>query len=267
MLWQATVHALRRMRQNPGYAATSVLTLALTIGGNTAMFTVIRAVLLKPLPYPDSDELVTMPGGATPSRFAEMRTAAHSLAGLGAFSGEETLTLSGRGEPEVLKGARVSASFLPILGAHAMRGRGFRTQEDLPGAPPVVMISAELWQRRFAGDPGIVGQTAAFAGAPYTIVGILPPHFRFPFPDLDVWMTAPLEWPAMPAKSRAMSPFLSMFGRLKPGVGLEQASAELKVIRRRYAMAHPAALDAKARKAVEVIAMKDGLVAGVQSML
>jgi predicted permease len=267
IIWQDTLYALRTMRRKPVFTATTILTLALAIGGTTAMFTVIHAVLLKPLPYPDSDRLVSISGGATPSRFAEMKASAHSFAGIAAFTGEETPTLSGGAEPEVLKGVRVSANFLQILKMEPLRGRAFREQEDSPGAPSVVMISAELWQRRFAEDPDILGKTATLAGTAYTIIGVLPPRFRFPFPDVDVWMTAPSEWPLMPPKSRVMSPFLNIFGRLKPDVNLEQATAEAKVIHHQYAVAHPAMLDAKLKRPLKVTAMKDSLVTDVRSML
>jgi len=266
MIRQDTLYALRTMRKKPAFAATAVVTLAIAIGGNTAMFTVIRAVLLKPLPYPDSSRLVRISGGATPSRFAEMKAAARSFTDLGAFTSEDNLTLSGGAEPEVLRGVRVSASFLRILGVEPMRGRGFFAEEDSPGGAPVVMISAKLWQRRFAGDSQIVGRTATLAETPYTIIGILPRGFQFPFPGVDVWMTAPSEWSLVPSKSRVLSPFLTVFGRLRPGVNLEQANAELKVIRRQYAMAHPTMLDAKP-KTPEVTAMKEQLVANVRSML
>ncbi|MDQ2776370.1 MAG: ABC transporter permease, partial [Acidobacteriota bacterium] len=196
-----------------------------------------------------------------------MRTEARSLAGLGAYTGQESLTLSGRNGPEVLKGVRVSASFLQILGVGPMRGRGFRPREDSPGGTPVAMVSAELWQRRFAADPHIVGRTATLDATPYTIIGVLPPRFQFPFPEVDVWMTAPSEWPLFTPASRALSPFLTIFGRLNPAVTLAQANAEMKVIRGRYAMAHPAMLDAKSKTPVEVIPMKDDLVAKVRSML
>ncbi len=266
-IWQDTLYALRAMRQNPAFAATAVLTLALAIGGNTAMFTVIRAVLLKPLQYRDPDRLVNLSGGATPSRFFEMKAGARSFTGLGATTGEENITLSGAAEPEVLKGARVSASFLRILGVQPMLGRGFRSDEDSPGGAPIAMISSELWQRRFSADPQIAGKTATLASTTYTIIGVLPPRFQFPSPGLDVWMTAPTEWPLMAPKSRLDSPFLSVFGRLKPGVTLEQANAELQVIRRQYALAHPDMLDAKPKSPVEVTPMKDDLVGDVRSML
>ncbi len=266
MVWQDIRYALRTMRKKPAFTATAVVTLALAIGGNTAMFTVIHAVLLQPLPYRDSERLV-ISGGATPARFAQMRDSAHCFTDLGAFTGEEDVTLSGGAEPEVLKAAHISASFLRILGVAPLRGRGFRPEEDSPGSTPVVMISAELWQRRFAGDSEIIGKTATLAATPYIIVGVLPPRFHFPFPGVDVWMTQPSEWPLIPPKSRALSPFLTVFGRLKPGVNLVQANAELRVIERQYVMAHPAMLDAKPNMLGGVAPMKDQLVADARAML
>ena len=266
-IWQDTRYALRMMRKSPAFAAIAILIVALAIAGNTAMFTVIHAVLLQPLQYRDADRLVHISGGATPSRFAEMEAEAHSFTDLGAFTNQENLTVAGGGEPEVLNGVRVSASFLRILGVDPILGRGFLPQEDSRGGTPVAMISAELWQRRFAGDPQIVGKTATLAATAYTIIGVLPSHFRFPYPNVDVWMTAPSEWPAMPPKSRVLSPFLSVFGRLKPGVSLEQADAEVRVLRHQYSMVHPTMLDARTKTPVEVMAMKDDLVRDVRSML
>ncbi len=267
IIWRDAVYALRTMRKNPGFAATAVLTMGVAIGGNTAIFTVIRAVLLKPLPYPDPDRLVDVSGGATPARFSEMRAGAQSFTELGAYTSGENLTLSGGREPVVLKGARVSANFLRILRVQPMRGRAFRAQEDAPGGTPVAMISAELWEQRFGGDPQILGKTASLSETPYTIIGVLRPRFQFPSPGLDVWLTAPAEWSVMPNKSRALSPFLTVFGRLRPGVDFERANAELKVLRRQYAMAHPTMLDAKPKTPVEVKAMKDELVADVRFKL
>src|SRR5579864_8098775 len=245
------------MRKNPGFAATAVLVLALGIGGNAAMFTVIRTVLLKPLDYHEPDRLVQVSGGATPVRFEEMRAGAQSFTGLGAFGGQESLTLTGAAEPEVLRGARVSASFLSILGVDPIVGRSFLAEEDSTGAAPVAMISAELWQRRFAGDAQIAGKTVALASMPYTIIGVLPARFQFPYPGVDVWMTGPQDWPIFPSKSRALSPFLSIFGRLKPGVGLDQASAEMVVLRHQYAAAHPSMLDAKPKSPERVTPLKE----------
>jgi putative ABC transport system permease protein len=259
-------YALRGMRDKPAFAATAILTLALAIGGNTAMFTVIRTVLLKPLQYRDADRLVSFTGGATPSRFAEMKPAAQSYAALGVYFGPENVTLAGDAEPEVLKGVRVSADFLSAVGVRPILGRAFRAEEDAAGGTPVAMISAGLWQRRFAGDPHIAGRTEELNSIEYTIIGVLPERFAFPFPGLDIWMTAPAEEPLIPARSRVLSPFLKLFGRLKPGVTIGQADAEMKVLRHRYALAHPTMLDAKPRP-VEVLPMKDELVADVKTML
>lgn len=147
-----------------------------------------------------------------------------------------------------------------------MLGRTFRPGEDSPGGAPVALISADLWQRRFVGDPHIAGKTVTLAATTYTVIGVLAPHFQFPFPNIDVWMTAPAEEPLMNPRSRALSPYLTIVGRLAPGVTVEQANAEMKVIRHQYALAHPAMLDGKPRP-VEVTPLKDDLVANVRSML
>src|SRR5262249_761798 len=265
-LLQDTRQTLRGMRKKPAFAATAIAILALAIGGNTAMFTVIRAVLLKPLQYRDPEQLVSLAGGATPVRFAEMRRAAGSFSEIVAVAGSSNLILPGTPEPEVLRAARVSAGFLRIAGVEPLVGRTFRSDEDAPGGAPVVMISAELWARRFSNDPQIAGKSLSLSGADYTIIGVVPPHFQFPYPDMDLWVTAPAEEPSIPPKSRALSPYLTLFGRLRPGVTIAQANAEMTVIRGQYMAAHPAMLDAKPR-AVEVTALKDDLVGGVRTML
>lgn len=267
LAWRDGCHAWRSMRRAPVFTATAVATLALAICGNTAMFTVIRAVLLNPLPYPHSEELVQTSGGATPARFAEMRAGARSFNGLGAYTNQESITLEAGTDPEVLKGARVSAGFLKILGVQPFLGRAFEKEDDQTGAPVVALISHDLWQRRFGGDPGVVGRTVMLGGVSSTVIGVLPPRFAFPLPGLDVWMTDPADWPQMPAQSRALSPFLNVFGRLRAGVRLEQAHAELLALRHQYALGHPTMLDAKPREARELALMKDQLVGSVRSML
>jgi predicted permease len=131
----------------------------------------------------------------------------------------------------------------------------------------VALISEELWRRRFSGDPHVVGKTVSVSGESVVIVGVVPPLFAFPSHGLDVWMTAPQELPTVPAKSRVLSPFLTLFGRLAPGRSMAEADAELTVLRRRYALAHPTMLDAKAKKPDEVAPLKESLVARVRSML
>jgi len=182
-LWLDVRYALRTARQNRAFFSTAVFVLALGIGGNAAMFSVIRAVLLKPLPYRDPDRLVQVSvdnprrtattGGLTALRYEELRKTARSFTGVGVFSRFiEDLALSG-GDPEMLKAARVSANFLDVLGVRPALGRAFIPAEDTPGGPPVAMISSRLWKRRFAADPRLAGKAAILNAVPYTIVGVL----------------------------------------------------------------------------------------------
>jgi predicted permease len=240
--------AARMIAKRPGFSAAIVLTVALGIGANTALFSVIRAVLLRPLGYTDPQKLVVLTRGATPIHVDEFRAAARSFTETGVYSGgAEQLALTGRGAPEVVSAARVSDNFLSILGVAPALGRSFLPAEDLAGGPNVAIISTRLWRQHFGSDPAILGHTATFAGIPYTIVGVLPPRFAFPFAgaDTDVWITRPIEWSLMPLRSRPLSPYLHIFGRLKPDVDLQQANAELTVLNRQYAAAHPAMLDAR----------------------
>jgi putative ABC transport system permease protein len=260
-------YALRTLRQSPAFGTTAVLTIALGIGGSTAIFSLIRGVLLKPLEYRDPDRLVQISGGATPVHFRETRESARSLSGIGAVAMQENLTLTGDFPPEVVKTIRVSANFLEILGTAPLVGRGFLPAEDTPAAPNVAIISAELWQRRFDSDSHVVGRTIMLAGTPHTIVGILPARFQFPFPSLDVWLPQPAESPAFNPQSRALSPFLTVFGRLRPGISLEQANAEMATIQHRYAMSHPVMLDAKPKPPIRLVPLKEQLVSKIRSVL
>jgi putative ABC transport system permease protein len=266
--WLDLRFARRSVATNLAFSSAVVLTIALGIGANTAMFSVIHAVLLKPLAYPKPEEVVLITDGSTPIRYQEMKNATRSYTQVGAFAGLfENLALSGTGEPEVLKGSRVSANFLEILGVHPLRGRSFLREEDEPGSAPVAMISAELWRRRFGQDPGIIGKTVTLASVPYTIVGVLSAGFQFPLSGTDVWIPQPGEWSGFSAQSRPISPFLSVFGRLNPGVSIKQANAELEVFNRQYLKAHPEMLDAKKEGTPNVVPVKEHLVANVRSEL
>src|SRR5712691_11682148 len=204
-IWRDIRYSLRTLRKNPVFAATAILTLALGIGGNTAIFTVIHAVLLKPLEYRDPDRLVYLSLNNSKQnapylpfsllRCEETRKTARSYTDVGSYlRTPENVTLSGGGDPEALKAARVSANFLEILGIQPAAGRSFLEEEDTPGGAPVAMISAGLWRRRFSGDPRIAGKTTTIDSTPYTIIGVLPEGFAFPFPGVDVWLTRPSEW-------------------------------------------------------------------------
>jgi putative ABC transport system permease protein len=254
-------YAIRTLRKNPAFALTAIVTLALAIGANTAVFTIVRSVLLRPLGYRDPDRLVLITSGATPIRWDELKKSARSYTEIGNyFMSSADVALTGAFTPEVIKQARVSANFLSIVGVEPLIGRSFTQEEDSPGGPPVVIISSNLWQRRFGADPQILGRTIDVAGFPHTVVGIMPADFKFPFPDVDVWFP-------QPAKDvTQFSPLLVVFGRLAPGVTLAQASAELQVINLQYAAAHPGMLDTKTKPA-RVERLKEKLVANVRNIL
>jgi len=255
-------YALRTMRKRPGFAVTTVLTLALVIGANTAIFTVVRAVLLRPLRYSDPERLVEITGGATPIRYDAIRTGARSYSGMGAYFGHtEEVAITGATAPEPLQQARVSANFLSILGVDPLLGRRFVPADDNPGASRVALISAGLWQRRFAGDPQILGRPITLAGTPHVVIGVMSADFQFPFSGVDVWVPRPAE------NVTPFSPLLVLFARLAPGISLEQASAEISVLNHQYAAAHPGMLDAKQEKPWHVLPLKQELVAQVRTML
>ena len=264
-------YAWRQFARHRGFTVAVVLTIALGVGLNTALFSVIRAVLLAPLRYGDPDRLVQWTGGATPIRYDAARAGERLYMGLGAWGGEESFAFSGDGVPEVLKGARVSANFLEILEVAPVVGRGFLPEEDKEGSPAVAMISTELWQRRFGASPQAVGRVITLSSVATTIVGVLPPRFAFPRDGEEVWVPRPAMWSAIDAVSRPISPILTVFGRLKPGVTVDQAREEMKVLRTAYAAEHPAMLDATARlrsgEAPDVKRMKDLLVEGAQRKL
>ncbi len=258
---------LRNLRKNPVFSAAVVLTLSLGIGANTAMFSVIHAILLKPLEYQDPDRLVLIADGATPVRAEEIMTSSRSYSGTGSFTDFEDLALSGAGDPEMLKGVRVSGNFLHILGVHPLQGRGFLPDEDKAGSAPVAMISAELWRRRFGRDRKILGSTITLAGVATTVIGVLPAGFQFPQAGADVWQARPAEWSVLAPKSRPLSPFLAVFGRLKPEVSFAEANAELAVLNRRYAADHPGMLDSKPEAPDVVRSLKESLVSDVRPKL
>ena len=275
-VWQDLRFALRTMRKNAGFTLAVIGILAIGIGGNTAMFTLIHSVLLKPLEYRDADELVRFSlenmygnkrdGAFSLNRLEELRASAKSFSGIGAFlKYPETVSLSGTGEPQALKGARVSANFLDILNVKPLKGRSFLAEEDTPDGPTVAMISAKLWRNGFQGDPAVVGRTATFNATPYTIVGVLPDSFAFPFPGTDIWFTRPAEWSVVPGG--AWLTILNGFGRLGTNVSLSQAQAEVNVLNRQYVLANPERQDAGTGMVMRLTPLKDYFVAKARPTL
>jgi predicted permease len=199
-------------------------------------------------------------------RVEATRAAVTSFTGFGAYLANraEDVTFAGRGEPEVLQGARVSANFLDILQVSPLAGRSFLPQEDVPGGAPVAMISAGLWRRRFDASASLDGLTATLNSVPHAIIGVLPDDFHFPFPDVDVWLTQPNQTPTLPAQFRACCVALMGFARLKPGISLDEARADLEVASAQYESARPRALD---RGVLRIAPLRDELTSNVSTML
>jgi len=243
-LAQDVRYGLRMLRKNPGFTAIAVFTLALGIGANTAIFSLINTVLLRPLSYKNADQLVTVWGynrtrGFTtnlvsPLDFADWRSQNHVFEGMGA-STDVTYTLTGTGEPALLIAYSFSSEYFHVLGVAPLLGRTFLPEEEEPGKNHVVVLSYSFWQNRFGRNPGIVGQGITLDGAPYTVVGVMPAGFKYP-PRTELW--TPLT--AIPeAANHRDYRYLRVMARLKPGVTLQQAQTEMNTIAARLALAYP----------------------------
>ncbi len=221
---------VRMLGKDPGLAFIAVLTLALGIGANTAIFSVVNAVLLRSLPYPDPDRLVaaspyrrvTDPYHLLSPDFLDWRAQSQAFEQIAAYT-SGTADLTGSGEPERLTAGLVTADLFPTLGVAPALGRGFTAAEDQPNGAPVVILSHGLWQRRFGGDPQLIGQALTLDGQSRTVIGIMPPGFQFP-EKFDLWLPLALE------VNQKRKVFVNVVGRLKPGVTPEAARADLTAI-------------------------------------
>jgi putative ABC transport system permease protein len=262
-------YSARALRQNKGFTCAAVLTLALGIGANTAIFTVTNALLLRPFPYPDSDRLVNL--GANQDRGASMTLRRYELVRDRNQSFEsvavwanDNFNLTGNGEPLQTPVARVSPSFFSLFGITPQLGRAFTEEEGRPEGQPVAILSDSLWRSRFGADRNIVGRTILLDTTPYTVVGVMPSNVAFPFAGpADIWTPRYFELTLMtPQRLRAGVGYLSIIARLRPGINLAQADADLAVLDRQYRNQNPGAPDAT----VEITAepLRDLVIAGVR---
>ncbi|MBI1950288.1 MAG: ABC transporter permease, partial [Acidobacteria bacterium] len=268
-LLQDLRYGLRTLVKNMGFAAVAVLALALGIGANTAIFSVVDAVLLRPLPFGDPDRLMLVlssnPGKgfpkfpASPPDFIDWREQSQAFEGMAAVDGAP-YNLSEGAEPERLRGSRVSSAFHGLMGIQPVLGRGFRTEEDRDGADPVVLIGFGLWTRRFGSDPGIVGRPLTLNGRKRTVIGVLPEGFTFPNRS-EVW--TPMAFDQDELASRG-SHYLNVIGRLKPGVTLESARSEMNTIADRLRRQYP---DSNTGWGVIVTPLEEMIVGGVRPSL
>ncbi|HEY6212845.1 MAG TPA: ABC transporter permease, partial [Vicinamibacterales bacterium] len=265
LLFQDIRYAVRLLIRRPAFSIVAILTLALGIGAATSIFSVVDAVLLQPMPFPNPDRLVQMGligrnKGEFPlpdTDFIEWRERNRTADAVAAYS-EQPINISGDGQPERIPGAVVTDQFFRILGIAPERGRVFQDGDDRPGAQKVAVISHRFWQRRFNGRADIVGQTAVLGGQPHTIVGVMPPTFAFPWHDTDVWAILTMDPPTR------RGPFYSTgLARLKPGVTMEQMRANLTDVSTEMKRRYPGPSDWR----MDVKPLRDAYVSGVSRIL
>jgi putative ABC transport system permease protein len=266
-LRQDIAYAVRQLSRAPGFALIAVATVALGIGANSAIFSVVNAVLLRPLPYAEPHQLVRVtqtwkgvPGPYSPPNVLDVQATATSFASRAAISGS-SLSLTGRGAPVSLDGAEVSASFFDVLRVRLLHGRPFTRDENEPGRTRVVVLGHSVWRERFASDPGIVGSAIVLDREPHVVVGIAPEGFAHP-EGAQLWK--PLEHDArFLVKSRGAW-YLDVIGRLRPGTGLPAARDEVSAIAARLAEQYPAANEGVGAR---VTSLHESLVGGSRRAL
>jgi predicted permease len=268
-MFQDLRYGVRMLLKNPGLTAVIVLTLGLGIGANAALFSVVNGVLLNPLPYPQPDQLVTLhqskpnfSAGAIPyPNFRDWQKENQSFSAM-AISRGTSFSLIGTGEAEQVNGRWVSATFFSVLGVEPVLGRNFAPGEDEPGVAPVALISAELWQRKFGGAATVIDQSLTLDDKSYTIVGVLPANFTL-YRGIDVYVPIG-QWGTPALKNRSAALGLHGIGRLKPGVTLAQAQADMDGVMQRLAETYP---DANRGNGAALIPLKERLVGNVRPIL
>ena len=237
----------RILRRNPGFSATAILLLALGIGANTAIFSVVNAVLLRPLPYQDSSRIMqiwhvppakSFPGmtlfSVSPANYLDWRTQNHSFEDMSAYGGAR-FNVGGKERPESIQAAPVAPGFFSILRVQPILGRGFTPDDDRPGQGHVVVLGNALWRERYGADPGVVGRNIVLDGETYTVIGVMPRTFNFPS-WAQLW--TPLAWTDERRAVRGNHNY-QVIGRLKPGVDIRAAQAELSAISTRLEQLYP----------------------------
>jgi putative ABC transport system permease protein len=267
---QDTVYAWRVFRRQPGFTLIAVLTLALGIGANTAIFSIVNVVLLRPFAYQEPEQLVILlergSGGGkgfSPSypNFADWRVQNAVFDSISAVREDESFNFTGAGEPERLRGRLVSAEFLATLGVKPALGRNFLVEEDRSGAAPAVILSYGFWQRRFSGDPSVIGKQLTLNNQSFTVVGITSANFRY---GADADVTVPIGLQAKRFGTRGADPGTGVVARLKANVSVRQAETELNVIAARLEQQYP---ETNKGRRVRVIPLHESVVGDVRQPL
>ncbi len=274
-LMQDVRYAMRMLRKAPGFAAVAALTLALGIGANTAIFSVVNGVLLNPLPYPNPTQLLAMAESFPPfaeasiayPNFLDWERMNHTFEALAAYR-QTDFNLTGMGEAQRLNSVQVSASFFPLLGAKPVMGRNFSPEDDKKGAAPVVMLGGRFWRNKFGSSPEILGHMLTLDGTGYTVIGVAPENFYFCCESMnfelgDVYVpigSGNAPW----LTNRDSHPGIRALGRMKPGVSVQQARADMNEIGINLERTYP---DTNKAARVKLTPLRERMVEGIQSML
>src|ERR1043166_9737080 len=256
---------LRMLLKKPGFSAVVVLTLALGIGANVSLFSVVNSVVLNPLPFPNPEQLVTLDqskpnfeyGALTYPNIRDVQRENQTFSAM-ALSRGFSFSLLGVGDAERVNARLVTSDFFSVLGVTPALGRGFAAGEDEPGSGPEAMISADLWQRKFGGAPDVLRRSLTLDEKSYTIIGVVPPNFSF-FRGTDVYVPIG-QWTNPGLKSRTAGLGLHGLGRLKPGVTVEQGQADLGAVMARLAATYP---DSNKGNGAKVSPLKERLIGNI----
>src|SRR5215510_7200449 len=267
-LWQDLRYGARMMTKNPGFTLVAVFTLALGIGANSAIFSVVNAVLLRPLRFKDPERLVFIweklpqggTGGVSVPNLTDWREQNDVMAGIAAYT-SASFNLQSQDSPERVSGATVTSDFFDVLGIPPLLGRAFQAGEDQEGAHRVVVLSHQLWQRNFGADPQIVSKPILVNGENFTVVGVAPPGFGFPSRLTELW--TPLTLPPDRRANRG-NHFLGVIARLKPGVTLDQAQRQMSVIARRLEQQYP---DSQTGRGIQLNLLQEAIVRNTRPAL
>jgi putative ABC transport system permease protein len=257
-------YGLRMLRKNPGFTTIAVLTLALGIGANTAIFSLVNGVLLRSLSFSQPERLIAVNGTYPKGAFVAMREQIRTM-DVGAYYQGYELNLTGAGDPVRLNGTLISAELFSVLGAPAQLGRTLRPGEDLAGKNSFVILSHTLWQEKFAGDPGIVGHWIDLEGVQREVIGVMPAEFRFPSLQTDVWI--PLDIDSRNEVHYWGDDFMPVVGKLRSGSTIEQASAELRLFQSHVSKMFPWPMPATWNPAVSAVPLQSAIVGDFQSRL
>src|SRR4029077_5064808 len=268
-LWQDVRFGLRVLAKNPGFTSIAILTLALGIGANTALFSVVNGVLLNPLPFPNPDELVAVytksptfqESSISYPNFLDWQKDNHPFAAVSPFRADD-YNMVGAGEPERVHIHMISAEFFPALGLQPVLGRTFRPEEDRAGAGPVTILGDGLWKRKFGLSQYVLGKSITLNGKSYTIVGVVPGRITGLSPT-DLYIPIG-QWTDPTFRDRRISMGMNSIGRLKPGVTIEQARADMNRTGENLAAAYP---EANKGTGISLIPLKTDVVGNVKGIL